>query len=565
LVKDPQEVSIPSTIQDVIMARVDSLPEGAKEVLQTGSAIEREFSYELIKQVTGLPEQELLSRLSALKDSELVYERGIYPQSSYIFKHALTRDVAYNSLLLKRRKEIHEKIAKAIEKADSERLEEFCEILAHHYSKTDNLEKTYQYLKLSAEKAARNFANWEAFRFFKEAIGALKKRPSTDENKREQLEIIDFAASALLPLAYPEGSLQFLQDGERIATELGDDATLTRLLAVIGFCYAFKLDPRCHEYIQRAFEAANKAQDVELLAATAVELCTSYHSRGEYQKILDMASRVVSLIEETNTKNNFFGKFFNPYAALCMYCGYGAAMLGNFKEGEALLEKALRYAIEINHAPTIGCVEGFYGEMFIWKGDGKNAIKHLEKAIRYFEDSQTFLILGLTWCLLGYGHYLLGRPKEAKGFIEKGIKMQLDAGNRVMLAMGYWYLGMVHFDLGDLESTQTCAEKALELSKSIDENHHRGLSWELLGRALGKSDPQQIEKAEEYILNGIRIHEEWQLKPLYPLGYFFLGELYADTGQRENALENLKKAEGMYQEMGMDYWLGKTQEVLGRL
>ena len=97
----------PSTIQDVIMARVDSLPVLAKEVLQTGSVIEREFSYKLIKWVTGLQEQKLLSHLSVLKDSELLYERGIYPQSAYIFKHALTQEVAYNSVLVKRRKQIH--------------------------------------------------------------------------------------------------------------------------------------------------------------------------------------------------------------------------------------------------------------------------------------------------------------------------------------------------------------------------------------------------------------------------------------------------------------------------
>ena len=90
MAKDIQDVNIPSTIHDVIMARVDSLPEGAKEVLQTGSVIEREFSYELIKKVTGLSEQALLSHLSSMRDSELVYERGIFPQSTYIFKHALT-------------------------------------------------------------------------------------------------------------------------------------------------------------------------------------------------------------------------------------------------------------------------------------------------------------------------------------------------------------------------------------------------------------------------------------------------------------------------------------------
>ena len=115
LAKDIQDVTIPSTIQDVIMARVDSLPEGAKEVLQTGSAIEREFTYDLIKRLKDLPEPQLLSHLSVLKDSELLYERGIYPETTYVFKHALTRDVVYESILTKKKKRLHEEIGNAVE------------------------------------------------------------------------------------------------------------------------------------------------------------------------------------------------------------------------------------------------------------------------------------------------------------------------------------------------------------------------------------------------------------------------------------------------------------------
>jgi hypothetical protein len=89
------------------------------------------------------------------------------------------------------------------------------------------------------------------------------------------------------------------------------------------------------------------------------------------------------------------------------------------------------------------------------------------------------------------------------------------------------------------------------------------LNW--LGRTLGKADPSQIDNAKTNILNGIKILEDLKLKPYYSQGYLFLGELYADTSQKGLALENLKKAESMFQEMGMDYWLGKTQEVLERL
>ncbi len=91
LAQDIDRVAIPSTIQDVIMARLDSLPDATKEVLQAGSAIDREFSFKLIKAVTELPELELLSYLSALMYAELIYERGIFPESTYIFKHAITR------------------------------------------------------------------------------------------------------------------------------------------------------------------------------------------------------------------------------------------------------------------------------------------------------------------------------------------------------------------------------------------------------------------------------------------------------------------------------------------
>ena len=102
--KDLKDVAIPSTIQDVIMARADTLPEGAKEILQIGSVIEREFSYELMKETAGLTEEKLVSHLLALRDAELVYERGVIPNSTYIFKHALIRDVVYDSILSKRKK-----------------------------------------------------------------------------------------------------------------------------------------------------------------------------------------------------------------------------------------------------------------------------------------------------------------------------------------------------------------------------------------------------------------------------------------------------------------------------
>ena len=123
LSRDIDWAAIPSTIQDVIMARVDSLPDAAKEVLQAGSAIDREFSFKLIQAVTDLPELPLLSYLSALMYVELIYERGIFPESTYIFKHAIVREVIYDLIPATRKKLLHQEIGKAIEELYQDNLD----------------------------------------------------------------------------------------------------------------------------------------------------------------------------------------------------------------------------------------------------------------------------------------------------------------------------------------------------------------------------------------------------------------------------------------------------------
>jgi class 3 adenylate cyclase len=190
ITKDIKEVTIPATVQDVIMARVDSLPEGTKGLLQIISAVGRESSYDLIKRVTGLTENELLPQLSVLKDSELLYERGIYPQSTYIFKHALTQEVAYNSLLLKRKREVHEKIGRDIESLYPDRLEEYCELLAYHFKNSAASENAVKYLELASQKAARVNAMEEANTYFDEAMELLDNLPESEENRQVRISLL---------------------------------------------------------------------------------------------------------------------------------------------------------------------------------------------------------------------------------------------------------------------------------------------------------------------------------------------------------------------------------------
>jgi tetratricopeptide (TPR) repeat protein len=567
LAKDIKEVAIPSTIQDVTMARVDTLPEAAKEVLQTGSVIEREFSYELIKQVSDLAEQELLSLLSILKDSELLYERGIFPQSAYIFKHNMTQEVVYNSLLLKRRKQIHEKTANSLEELYANRLEEFYEMLAYHYSRSDNLEKAYQFSIQSGNKATRNYSNWEALRFYKETIGVLTKMPETEGNKREQIKVRLSMADPMSALGYPEGSLKILEEGERLSKELGDEKSLAYFLSKKGQNLAWNGQDLLLsvEYSEASFKKAEKIGDIELMAPISLDLFIIYFMLGEFSKLIEMSSKLIALLDKTQRQSEFFGRWSNPYTMLHAWYGSAKCMLGNFEEGEVLFEKGLDFAHNIKDLRTLGFSEFLYGMMQNRKGDGKNAIAHIQNAIRYAEEGQDFAYLGPAWIGLGWGHCLLGENETARKHMEKGFKIHSDVGLGYHMGFYYGLYSIVHFNSGDLQNAQLWAEKALKISQNNHEKWAEGFVGTLLGRILGKSGAPQVDRAEKCIVKGIRILEELKAKQGYSVGYFFLGELCADTGQRDTALENLKRAEAMFQEMGMDHWLEKTKDILGRL
>jgi class 3 adenylate cyclase/tetratricopeptide (TPR) repeat protein len=566
LVKDIEGMIVPSTVQDVLMARIDSLGESAKDVLQTGSVVGREFNQDLIQAVTGLSERELLSDLSVLKDSEFLYERGIYPRSSYIFIHALTQEVAYNSLLSKRRKGIHAAIGKAIESLHARRMDEYYEILAYHYSKSDNFEKAYQYLKLSGNKTTRNYSNWEAFRFYKGAIEVLNQLSDSKDNKSKQIEVILLMSRPMMFLNYPEDSLRILEEGVGLCKKLNDKKSLATIYSLLGIYYMHRGKPLdAIKYSEIAFEEPYKLQDLELMAPIARGLCVAYLAAGKFEKASDFAPKVIDSLEKAHRESDLFGAPFHTYSLLCAYYALSLAMLGNLEKATEYFEKSLRSALAINHLASLGILETTFGLMFIIKGDGSNAIKHFQNCIRYYEESKTVLMFAVSWSGLGGGYYHLGDLEAAKKNIDRGIELTNRGGSLWWKSFHYLYLSKIHFDLGDQKSSRNAIEEALKISQKNSEKHFEGAAWVFLGRILGKADPSQSNTAVKHILKGIKILDVLKIKPWCAEGHLYLGELYANTGNREDALDNLRKAESMFQEMGMSYYLPKTQEILSKL
>jgi class 3 adenylate cyclase/tetratricopeptide (TPR) repeat protein len=556
------DIQVPDTIQGIIAARMDRLEDNLKRTMQVASVIGRDFAFRILQTITGMRE-ELKSYLLNLQGLEFIYEKSLFPELEYIFKHALTQEVAYNSLLLKRRTEIHEKIGRAIEELYLERLEEFYEMLAYHYSKSENSEKAYQYLKLSGDKAMKNYSNSEALRFYEEAFEVLGKMPETEGNKKEQIEVRISMAGPMLYLNWPEGSFENLREGVRLSKELGDEKNLAYLQTLTGVYYAWKKGDLLLgiKYCENSFKESEKINDIGLMASAGGYLCLLYWWSGKCRSVIDVAPKVIAMLEKTQRQSEAFGRPFNLYSVIHAWYANCMAMLGNFRKATVLLEEGLDFGLKIKDPRALAVLELQSGWVHNFRADGKSALAHLQSCIKYCEEAQ-FPLFGIAQANLGWSYFLLGDLNSAHKYMEKGLKFYKATGAEIDLGLFYWLRGTIDLESGDLENAQNHAEKALKLSQNIHQKWIEGFVWILLGRIAGKADHSQVDKAHEFFLQGIKILDDLKLRALYAPGYYYLGELYADAGQKDKSVETFKTAEKLFREMGMDYWLEKTQKVL---
>jgi class 3 adenylate cyclase/tetratricopeptide (TPR) repeat protein len=564
LTKKSSDLQVPDTIQGIIAARMDRLEENLKRIMQVASVIGREFAFRILQSISDMRE-DLKSQLLNLQGLELIYEKSLFPELEYVFKHALTQEVAYNSLLSNRRKEIHKRIGKAIEELYPDNLEEFYEVLAYHYSKSEDTEKAYEYLKLSGGKAVGDHAQWEALNFYKEAVDSLNRLPDTEKTKRKLIEVIHLMGTPWAMLGFPESSLPYFQDGEKLTKELDDTRNHAAFDSLIGTYYSFAGNhSEALRYAEEGFEEARKVQDVELLTSFGTTLCTAYQALGQNQEIIKKIPEVIRLIEKAGKESEFFRFPLNPYSYFCGETGMALAILGRFEEGKVFLEKALHNAVRLGDSVTLGLAHLFYSQIFVVKGTWNSAKEHLEKALRHSEETNIYIGVAFAQCELGYVNSFLGDPETGRRQAGKGLQMYRDSGIENTFAFCHWLMGDIELNLNDLEGAEVSMKEALRLSQKNGERDSEGLGLIGLGRAFGKKESIEAEKAEECFSQGLAILQDHGMRPWYAQGHLHLGEFYLDSGQKEKALENLKEAEALFQEMGMDYWLERTRDLLER-
>lgn len=262
------DLRLPPTVQGILAARIDRMPAEEKTLLQTLAVVGREFSFHLLKQIVRVPEPDLQRQIANLQAAEFLYEQPAFPEVEYAFRHALTQEVAYNSLLLERRKALHEQTARAIEEVYDGQLKEHYSELAHHYSRSKNTEKAIEYLQRAGQQAARYSAPTEAVSHFTRALDMLKTFVETPERAQQELSL-QLALAASLQVtkgpSVPEVEHAYLR-AQALLQQGGDTQQLFSVLHGLWLLHHVRANlATAREFGEQLLTIAEKTQDATLL------------------------------------------------------------------------------------------------------------------------------------------------------------------------------------------------------------------------------------------------------------------------------------------------------------
>jgi class 3 adenylate cyclase/tetratricopeptide (TPR) repeat protein len=493
------DVSVPDTIQGVLMARIDRLPEEHKRLLQTASVLGREFTPDLLTAICEQPGT-AMALLADLRKWEFLYEAPGMERPVYFFKHALTQEAVYQSLLTGRRQSLHLAAGRALEALYADHLADVYDSLVYHFPKAGDAEKSVQYLSLFAQRAARGYAHAEAAKALREAIEHAQRLPP-ERKDRAVTEMILQLAESLLPLARFSETLElFLRHGETVA-RLADPSLAGRYFFWLAHTYS---------YLGNQEEAARNAQ----LAAEAAALCgdetiagkASYVlSRdgfwsGRFSEGIEHSLKAVALLERSEDQwwqgqaywvsgFNLFalGRFEEALQAMARVRsiwraladprldaswsdGYFHACLGAWDRGIEECRGGLERAQDpLNTAAALG----FLGYAYLEKRDLPNAVKVLEDSVQRTKLAGMRQLLGWFSVFLGEAYAYSGRLDEAGELARQALAVTSEVKFGYGIGFAQRALGRVAWERKD------GGEARRRLEEAVAQFQRLGISFEV--------------------------------------------------------------------------------------
>jgi class 3 adenylate cyclase/tetratricopeptide (TPR) repeat protein len=551
LSQKPSEIDVPDTIQGIIAARMDRIEDNLKRIMQVASVIGREFAYRILQSITDMSE-DLKASLVNLQGLEFIYEKQLFPELEYIFKHALTQEVAYNSLLLKRRKEIHERIGEAIEALYSERLEEYYELLAYHYLRSDNRQKAVDFLSLANEKACRASAGEEAKSYFDECMELLDTMPDTENNRKHRIALLVNAYMMFQVLMRMSEYHELMKRHESLLAGMDSPRLAGSFYVSLAWCeMVFGFFDSSIDNAKRGAELCELAGYVEEAGRALFVLQWNHLFKGNLE-------RSISLKGDVLRKG---GDRFTPRLTVVPLCisAYAHIILGRWEEAEQECKRALRIAEQYldDSLRALGTFPMCF--LYTYRNEPDRAIEYAELGVKAaltpFDKAISQATLAWVLCRAG---------ETEKGIHPLAEIVQLfRAGGIVswsLLVTGL--LAEACLLSGDYNRARETAEEAVELGERYGAKFTLTFAYRMLGEVDLRTNPDEAAPPFE---QAISISQEIKAENELALAYSGMGRYHKQQGNVGEAREYLTKALEIFERLGTLIEPDKVREELAGL
>jgi len=558
LARPVQDLQVPATVQAVLAARIDRLPPDEKTLLQTAAVIGKDVPVALLRAAAELPEEALRTGLTQLQGSEFLHETKLVPEREYVFKHALSHEVAYAGVLPHPRRALHARILAAIEHLHAHRLTEHVDRLAHHALRGEVWDKAVAYFRQAGTKAADRSAYREAVACFEQALGALTHLHESRETVEEGIDLRLELRNSLFALAEYPRVFDYLREAEILADRIGDQGRVGWISAYTAMHFWLSNDPdHAVGPSRRALAVSQARGDFALQIVAHVRLGQDYLSLGNYPRAREFLHRAIdSLTGDLIHKR--LGEPLLPSVLARVWLVYVLAKCGEFAEGIARGEEAVRIAETVNHPMSVIYAYRSLGHLHLRKGDLEEAIALLEHCQRLGQASNipTFPLVSTY---LGYAYILSGRLADGVRLLEQHIEQS----GAVELGQARTF-PVIHLSEGYLrakriEDAIRLAGQALAFARDHKLRAHEAWALRTLGEIAAHRDPADTEEAETSYRQAVGLAEELGMRPMVAHCHLGLGKLYRRAGRCDEASDHLASATRMYHEMDMRFWLEQVE------
>jgi predicted ATPase/class 3 adenylate cyclase len=564
LAKASETLQIPATAQAILAARIDRLAPEDKRLLQAASVLGKDVPFALLQAIVEGPEETLRRGLANLQAAEFLYEVHLFPDLEYTFKHALTHDVAYGSLLLDRRRALHGEILQAIERLHPDRLAEHIDRLAHHAVRGEAWGKAVTYLRQAGAKAAARSAYREAAAGLEQGLIALRHLPETREMRELGIDLRFDLRSSLQALGEHEQVFEHLGDAETLASALGDQGRLGWTSAYLSQYLWRTGDPRRAEELgQRALAIAPALGDFALEVVARFFLGQGYFNVGDYRRATSHCRRNAELIKGERAHERL-GLTGLPSVLSRVWLAWSLAERGEFGEAIMHAAEAVSIAEAAGQPYSVAAAYLAVGQVQLVRGALAQAMPVLERTVGVCRTWNLGVLLPTVTAALGLAYALCGRLAEALPILEEGEarapQVRIFDTSRDTTALGTGYLLA-----GKIDEAVGIASRAAELAAERGFRGSQARASHLLGEISARRNPPEMARAEEHYGRALALADELGMRPLVAQCHLGLGALYQGTGDGGKAKEHLTTAATMYREMGMSFWLEKAEAEMQEL